>query len=240
MFFMIIYGLFLFAGIFFGLDNTLIIIVPGFLMVVYAHFKVQAAFKKWSEVSASSTGAQVARSILSDNGITNVPVECIQGSLNDHYDPGSRVIRLSETTYHSNSIAAIAIAAHEVGHAIQHHKSYAPLMLRNSFAPIVGIMSNTWSILVIAGIFFSIPYLLHIGVIFFGAFFLFSAITLPVEFDASKRALTTLEMDGYLDPTYELPGAKKVLDAAAMTYVAGALMALLQLIRLLMILNNRD
>ncbi|MGL4562034.1 MAG: zinc metallopeptidase [Brevinema sp.] len=240
MFFMIVYGLLLFAGIFFGFDRTLILIVPGFLLVLYAHFKVQSTFKKWSEVSSSSTGAEIARQILDDNGIHNVPVECIPGQLTDHYDPRTRVVRLSESTYYSNSIAAIAVAAHEVGHAVQHAQSYAPLMLRNAVAPVVGIMSNAWSFLVIAGIFFSIPYLLNIGVIFFAAFFLFSAITLPVEFDASKRALTTLEMDGHLDPTYELPGAKKVLDAAAMTYVAGALMALLQLIRLLLILNNRD
>ncbi|MGL4394325.1 MAG: zinc metallopeptidase [Brevinema sp.] len=239
MFFMIIYALILFAGIFLGLDDTLILIVPGFLMVLFAQIQVQSAFKKWSQVSASHTGAEVARNILADNGI-NIPVECIGGSLTDHYDPRTRVIRLSEETYYGNSIASIAVAAHEVGHAIQHDRAYAPLMLRNSFAPIVGFMSNTWSFLVIAGIFFSIPNLLQVGVIFFAAFFLFSAITLPVEFDASKRALATLEMDGYLDPTYELPGARKVLNAAAMTYVASALMALLQLLRLLMILNNRD
>lgn len=236
---MLINCIFLFVGLFVFKDYTLYLIIPGFLMVLWAQLNIKMTFSKWSDVHTEMTGREVAEAILAENGIEDVPVEHIQGELNDHYDPRTKIVRLSESTYNDTSVAAIAVAAHEVGHAIQHHNSYFPLTLRNIIAPVVGLMSNTWGILILAGFFFGFPYLIQIGIIFYAAFFLFAVITLPVEFDASRRAITTLEQDGHLTPE-ELPGAKKVLNAAAMTYVAGALMTLLQLIRLILMFRNED
>jgi len=236
---MLLNCVFLFVGIFIFKDHTLYLIIPGFIMVLWAQFNINSTFNKWREVPTGMTGKEIAEAILAENGIEDVMVEHVEGTLSDHYDPRSKIIRLSESTYNDTSVAAIAVAAHEVGHAIQHHNSYAPLIIRNTIAPVVGLMSNSWGFLILAGFFFSFPYLIQIGIVFYSAFFLFSVVTLPVEFDASKRAITTLEKDGHLTPE-ELPGAKKVLNAAALTYVAGALMTLLQLIRLILIFKNDD
>lgn len=229
----------LFVGIFVFQDYTLYFIIPGFIMVVWAQINIKMTFNRWSKIHTSSSGIEIAQQILDENNINDVAIEHVPGDLTDHYDPSSKILRLSDSTYNDNSVAAVAVAAHEVGHAIQHHKSYSPLIARNNFAPIAGFASNIWSWLIFAGFFFSIPGLLHIGVICYGVFFLFAVITLPVEFDASKRAMVALENEGTLNSS-ELKGARKVLNAAAMTYVAGAVMTLLQLVRLLYILNNRE
>lgn len=229
----------LFVGIVFFQDYSLYFIVPGFIMVLWAQMNIKMTFNRWSQVHTSSSGVEMAQHILDDNEIHRVTIEHVAGDLTDHYDPTSKILRLSDATYNNNSVAAVAVAAHEVGHAIQHKKAYAPLIARNNFAPIAGIASSVWSWLILAGFFFSIPNLLHIGVLCYGIFFLFAVITLPVEFDASNRAMVALEQEGSLSPS-ELAGARKVLNAAAMTYVAGAVMTLLQLIRLLYILNSRE
>ncbi len=239
MFVMLLNLVFLFLGIFVFKDYTLYLIIPGMIAVGWAQLNIQWTFNRWSKEETSMTGKQMAELILNNNGIDNVIVEHVSGQMTDHYDPRSKVLRLSDSTYNETSVAAVAIAAHEVGHAIQDNRSYAPLVARNSFAPIAGFASNAWSWLILAGFFFGFPYLLQIGIICYGVFFLFAVITLPVEFDASARAMVSLEHDGAL-PSHELQGAKKVLDAAAMTYVAGAIMTLLQLLRLLMIFNGRS
>ncbi|MGL5956219.1 MAG: zinc metallopeptidase [Brevinema sp.] len=229
----------LFVGIFVFRDYSLYFIIPGFIMVLWAQLNIQMTFGRWRQVPTSISGFEMATQILEENGIDDVAVEHIPGELTDHYDPRSKILRLSDATYSSNSVAAVAVAAHEVGHAIQHHKAYTPLVARNNFAPVAGFASSIWSWLILAGFFFRTPYLLEIGVICYGVFFLFAVITLPVEFDASNRAMLALKHDGSLD-TVELQGARSVLNAAAMTYVAGAIMTLLQLLRLLYILNGRS
>ncbi|MGL4676290.1 MAG: zinc metallopeptidase [Brevinema sp.] len=238
-FLMMINLILLFVGIFVFRDYTLYFIVPGFIMVLWAQLNIKMTFGRWSQVPTSFTGFDMARQILEENGIDDVTIEHVPGDLTDHYDPSSKILRLSDATYDSNSVAAVAVAAHEVGHAIQHHRSYTPLVARNNFFPVAHFASTIWSWLIFAGFFFNMPYLLEIGVICYGVFFLFAVITLPVEFDASNRAMLALKDDGSLD-TVELQGAQSVLNAAAMTYVAGAIMTLLQLLRLLYILNGRN
>ncbi len=239
MFLMMLNLVFLAVGIFIFKDYTLYFIIPGFIMVLWAQLNIQWTFNHWKKVSTSLTGVAMAKLILDENGIDDVSIEHVAGDLTDHYDPRSKILRLSDATYNSNSVAAVAVAAHEVGHAIQHHKLYTPLIARNNFAPVAQFASTIWSVLIFAGFFLRLPYLLEIGVICYGVFFVFAVVTLPVEFDASSRALKALEYDGSLD-SQELMGARKVLNAAAMTYVAGAVMTLLQLVRLLYILNGRD
>ncbi len=226
------------VGIFVFRDSSLYFIIPGFVMILWAQINIKMTFAKWSNVPTSISGVDMARQILDENGIDDVSIEHVIGELTDHYDPRSKVLRLSDSILDETSVAALAVAAHEVGHAIQHHKMYTPLVARNNFAPVAQFASQAWTWLIFAGFFFGFPYLLEIGVICYGVFFLFAVITLPVEFDASKRAMVALEDSGVLDAE-ELKGAKKTLDAAAMTYVASAVMSLLQLIRLLYILNNR-
>ncbi len=228
----------LLVGVFVFKDYSLYFIIPGFVMVLWAQLNIKMTFARWSQVPTSTSGVEMAQQILDENGIDDVSIEHVHGELSDHYDPRYKVLRLSDSTYNETSVAAVAVAAHEVGHAIQHHKMYTPLVARNNFAPVAQFASQAWSWLIFAGFFFGFPYLLEIGVICYGVFFLFAVITLPVEFDASKRAMVSLEETGALDPS-ELQGARKTLDAAAMTYVAGAVMTLLQLLRLLYILNNR-
>ena len=239
MFLMLLNLIFLAVGIFFFKDYTLFLLIPGMIMVFWAQLNIQWTFNRWKQVDTNFTGLQMAQLILDENGIDDVSIEHVAGELTDHYDPSSKILRLSDSTYDSNSVAAVAIAAHEVGHAIQHNTNYSPLIARNNFAPIAQFASKAWIFVIFAGYFLGLPYLLEIGIICYGVFFLFSVITLPVEFDASKRAVVALEQDGSLNPE-ELNGSRKVLNAAAMTYVASAVMSLLQLLRLLLIFNNRD
>lgn len=221
-------------------DSTFIILIPAMLISFWAQTKVKSTFSKFSKVRSANgyTGAQVARMLLDAEGLYDVPVEHIGGSLTDHYDPKNRVMRLSQDVYGSTSIAAIGVAAHETGHAIQHQRRYAPLQIRSAIVPVVNVSSNLSWVIFILGFILGLPVFVNIGIYLFAAVVLFQLITLPVEFDASNRALKILSEKGILYGD-EVKGAKSVLTAAAMTYVAAALMAISQLIRLLA-LSNRD
>jgi uncharacterized protein len=222
-----------------GID--ILLLVPALILSLYAQWKVKSAYNQMSQVRSTSgmTGAQVARSLLQRNNILDVEVEGVEGDLTDHYDPVHKVLRLSSGVYGSDSLAAIGVAAHETGHAIQHRLAYAPLKLRQTMYPLANFGSMLAMPLFMIGLFVSsLKFLLDVGIIFFAASVVFTVITLPVEFDASKRALAQLANNGMVRGE-EINGARKVLDAAALTYVAAAAMAVLQLIRLLIIRNNR-
>ncbi len=226
-----------------------VLVLPFFLLALYAQFRVKSTFNKFSSVSSRNglTGADVARQLLSLNGITDVAVNHIPGSLSDHYDPRKRVLNLSDSVYSSKSLAAISVAAHETGHAVQHHNSYSPLALRNSIFPVVHLSSNLAMPLIIIGILLS-SYgsgssfgltLVNIGIILFSCVVFFQLITLPVEFNASKQAIAMLQSNNIL-MSDEISPAKKVLSAAALTYVASAAVALANLIRFILIANRRN
>lgn len=216
-------------------DWTLIILLPAVLLGIYAQIKVSSAFGKWSRVAARRglSGADAARYLLQLAGIYDVRVEPTQGLLSDHYDPRSKVLRLSPEVYSQPSLAAIGVAAHEAGHAIQHTTGYAALGFRNALVPLAAT-SNLWVLLFIIGFFFGSPMLQNVAILLFSATVLFMLVTLPVEFDASRRAIRLVEETGILTAD-EVPAAREVLNAAALTYVAAALMAILQLVRLLML-----
>ncbi len=232
-------------GYFYGIDMTYIILVmPALVFAMYAQSKVNTTFNKYRTVSNSKglTGADVARRILDMNGLHNVIIERTAGNLTDHFDPKANVVRLSDATYSSTSVAAIGVAAHEVGHAVQHAEGYAPIKVRNAIVPVVQIASYAAWPLAIFGILLSFSKLATFGVLLFGAVVLFQIVTLPVEFNASSRALKTLESNAILNGE-ELKASKSVLSAAAMTYVASAVVAIANLLRLLSIVGfgrNRD
>jgi len=220
-------------------DITFLMLIPALIFSIYAQIKVRTSFNKYSQIANSRgmTGAQAAQQILSANGVNNVKLDVAAGTLTDHYDPRSRTLRLSRDIFFGKSISALGIAAHESGHAMQHANKYGPLMLRNAFYPIANIGSVLAFPLFIMGFLFSFRPLIDIGIIAFTAAVIFTLITLPVEFNASKRAVQALETYRLLGSN-ELPMAKSVLNAAAMTYVAATAMALLQLLRLLIIRNR--
>lgn len=225
-------------------DGTMILLIPAILLSLYAQMKVQGTFARFSEVFASSrrSAAQVARDILDSNGLHDVRIEPIPGELTDNYDPRDKVLRLSQPVYGSSSLAAIGVAAHEAGHAVQHATNYTPLALRSAIVPVAQLGSYASWPLLILGFMFASKSLLELGILIFTGVVLFQIVTLPVEFNASSRALRVLEEGGYLYGD-EIKGAKKVLDAAALTYVAAALMGILQLLRLLILsglLGRRD
>jgi len=212
---------------------------------MWAQWKVQSTFAEYSRVRASNglTGRDMARQIMMRNGVSDVQVEAVGGVLSDHYDPRSHTVRLSENNFAGDSISSIAVAAHEVGHVLQHQQGYLPLQFRTGIAPVVGIASTAAMPLFLIGLFIGprMPFsgtLMDLGIVFFAGAVLFHLVTLPVEFDASKRALAELTSTGAVLPQ-EVAGAKKVLDAAALTYVAAAAVAALQLVRLLVLRNNR-
>ena len=206
---------------------AIILILP-----LWAQSKVKSTYKKYSKVATSShmTGAEVARKILDDNGLYNVSVEEVKGSLTDHYDPRKKVVRLSTHNYHEASQAGAAVAAHEVGHAIQDEQEYAFLKFRSALVPVAGFGSNISIFLILGGLLLGMTELFLFGIIFFAAAVLFQLVTLPVEFDASNRAMTQLVSTGIIRNDEER-STKKVLNAAAMTYVASALVALAELLR---------
>lgn len=224
----------------FYFDSTYILIIIAFALSAFASFGVNATFSKYKAVESyrGYTGADAARKILDDNGLQAVRVEHISGNLNDHFDPKSNVIRLSDATYASTSVAAIGVAAHEAGHAVQHAVGYAPIKLRNSMVPVVNFSTQISMPLFFIGLIFNFFGLAMLGVALFSAAMAFQLVTLPVEFNASNRALSILRNSGMLDPK-ELSGARKVLRAAGMTYVAAAAASALQLLRLLLIVNRR-
>ncbi len=211
----------------------LMVMFVGIAITLWAQFKVKRTFRKYDEFVARSgaTADQVARDILRQGGLP-VGVEPVQGHLTDHYDPRDRMLRLSESVYGNRSLAAIGVAAHEAGHAFQHAQGYVPLSLRTSLVPVANIGSKMAWVFLIAGFLFSWFELIFLGIVFFSAAVIFSIVTLPVEFNASSRAIQILADGGYLTPE-EIPASRKVLNAAALTYVASALVAILELLRLL-------
>ena len=225
----------------FYFDRTMILLLPAIIISFWAQSKVSSTYKKYRTVRTMNgyTGENVARMMLDAAGLYDVPVLETSGELTDHYDPRSRVIRLSRDIYHGTSIASAGIAAHEVGHAIQHQQSYKPLVLRTSMATAVNFSSQASIFIFMIGLLFSIPVLTNIGIIFFTVAVIYQLITLPVEFNASRRALNILESRNILYGN-EVSGAKSVLSAAAMTYVAAALMSISQLIRLIAISNRNN
>ena len=225
----------------FYFDPTYILIIIGMLLALGAQAKVKSTFNKYSQVRSHSglTAAEIAMRILQSNGIYDVFVDRVSGNLTDHYDPKSKVLRLSDTTYNSTSVAAIGVAAHECGHAIQHHQEYVPLNLRNAIVPVVNICSNlSWPIILIGVVFSFNQTLVNIGILLFCAVVAFQLITLPVEFNASNRAVAILRDKGFLHGE-EVDGAKKVLNAAALTYLAAAATSILQLLRLVILFGGR-
>ncbi|QRG68521.1 zinc metallopeptidase [Brevibacillus choshinensis] len=217
------------------------LIIIAFLLSLWAQFRVKGTFNKFADVPASSgmTGAEAARRMLDANGLTSVPVEHIPGTLTDHYDPLSRVVRLSDPVYFGNSISSLSVACHEVGHAIQHKVSYPMLVARHRIFPVVNLVSGVAPLLLLAGFFFHMAGLLLIGIIFFSAAVAFQLITLPVEFNASSRAKKLMVQMGFIRNTEER-SASKVLGAAALTYVAAALISVLELAKYIMIFRSEE
>ncbi len=219
------------------LDPTLLLLIPGLLLAFYAQYKVKSAYTKYSKVPLASqvTGAEAAQRILRQNGNDVVQVAQVQGQLTDNYNPKTEVLSLSEGVYQSASVAAVGIAAHEAGHAMQKKDDYAPLGLRTLVVPAVQIGSNLSVPIFILGLIMSFKPLQFAGIILFGLTVVFSLITLPVEFNASSRAVRMLQSSGIITTREEEKGVRAVLNAAALTYVAAAISAILQLVRLILL-----
>ena len=222
-------------------DPTSILVLIGVLLSLAASYKVKSTFNRYSNVASRSgmSGAQAAETILHANGIYDVTIQRVSGSLTDHYDPRNKTLNLSESVYGSMSVAAIGVAAHECGHAIQHQKEYAPLQIRSSLVPVANFGSGASWFFIIAGLFLSWQPLVTTGIVLFSLAVLFQLVTLPVEFNASSRAVAALGNLGILGQE-ELGHTKKVLSAAALTYVASAAAAILQLLRLIILFGGRD
>ncbi|MBQ6414751.1 MAG: zinc metallopeptidase [Butyrivibrio sp.] len=225
----------------YGMDPMYILVIIMAILCMVASYRVNSVYKKYNRVRSMSgmTGAQVAMEILRRNGVSDVTVQHVPGDLTDHYDPRTRVVNLSDATYGSNSVAAIGVAAHECGHVMQHQNGYLPLQIRSALVPAANIGSKAGVPLIILGMFLSFSPLISIGIWVFSLAVLFQVVTLPVEFDASHRALVMLEEYGILGHE-EVADSRKVLSAAAMTYVASAAAAVVQLLRLVMLNNRRD
>lgn len=234
--------MFLFGyGYYMQFDWTYLLVIIGLVITLFASFKVKSTFAKYSRVRSLSgiTGAQAAERLLHAEGLYDVQIERVSGNLTDHYNPRTKVLSLSDSVYGSNSIAAIGVAAHECGHAIQHAKGYAPLGLRSTLVPVANFGSMAaWPIIVIGVIMGSYSFLINLGIILFSIAVLFHLITLPVEFNASRRAITRLGETNILYGD-ELNKSKKVLSAAALTYVAAAAAMVLQLLRLVILFGGR-
>ena len=222
-------------------DPTYILVIIGLALSLFASFGVKSTFSKYSKVFSASglTGSTAARKVLDMHGLYHIRIERIAGDLTDHFDPRSGVIRLSDSVFDSNSVAAIGVAAHEAGHAVQHATKYTPITVRNSIIPIVNIGNSLSMPLFFLGLLLGMPNLAFFGVILFSLVLVFQLVTLPVEFNASRRAINILE-SGNLLYDDEINGAKKVLKAAAMTYVASAAATALQVLRLILILRRND
>ena len=218
----------------------LVLVLPAILIAMAAQIMVKTTFRRYASVFSrrGQTAAQVARRILDDNGLQAVRLERVSGDLTDHYDPKANVIRLSDSVYNSASVASIGVAAHEAGHAVQHAVVYVPIKLRNAVLPVANIGSAAAMPIIVIGLLLSFEPLVSIGILLFSALVLFQLITLPVEFNASRRALATLRDSRILEGK-ELSGARRVLSAAAMTYVAAVLVSAMQLLRLVLLTNRR-
>ncbi len=222
-------------------DPTYLLVLPALFFALYAQSQVRGAFDKYSRQKASSgySGREVALALLQAAGIDTVHVERTPQNLGDHYDPRAGVVRLSPQVYQGNSVAALGIAAHEIGHVLQHHTGYVPLNLRSNLVPLAGLGSNAAFPLFFAGFLFNSQGLMDLGIILFGVAVLFHVVTLPVERNASSRALALLESHGYIT-AQEVQPVRKVLNAASLTYLAATAMAVLQLARLLLLRGRRS
>ena len=224
----------------FRFDWTILLLIPGIVFAIWAQLKVQSTYKKYSSYPTrrGMTGAQAARKILDQNGLTHVRIEHIRGRLNDHFDPRDNVIRLSDAVHDSASPAAIGVAAHEAGHAVQYAKGYAPMKLRALIIPATRFGSMLAIPIFLVGLIFAHEALMLAGILLYATIALFQLVTLPVEFNASRRAMVTLRGSGMLNEP-ELDAAREVLTAAALTYVAALVSSLLTLLRLLILANGR-
>jgi hypothetical protein len=222
-------------------DPTFFLLIPAFLLALYAQFKVQSTFAKYSQVNSHCglPGARVGRELLDSAGLKSIPVQQVEGNLTDHYDPRDKTLHLSGGVYGSPSVAALGVVAHEVGHALQDSKSYAPLAFRNNLVPVASLGSQLAIPLFFFGLIASFPLLMDLGIIAFSLAVAFQVVTLPVEFNASSRAIKILSDGKYLTAE-EVPMARAVLNAAALTYVAATAMAVLNLVRLLALRGRRD
>ena len=227
-------------------DPTFLLLIPAMIFAMWAQWRVQHTYEEMSRVRAANglTGREMAKAIMSRNGINDVGIEEVGGVLSDHFDPRSKRVRLSATNYEGDSLASIAVAAHEVGHVLQHAQGYVPLAIRSAIVPVASFGSTLAFPLFFIGLFFGghgqfAKIMMDLGILLFSGAVLFQVVTLPVEFDASRRAMVQLTESGALAPQ-EVAGAKRVLDAAALTYVAAAAMAALQLLRLVLLRRSRD
>ena len=225
---------------FYYFDPTMLIILPALIFTIWAQINVNSTFEKYKRVQTDShiTGYDAARRILDENGLYDVKIERISGNLTDHYDPRSNVIRLSDSVHDSTSAAAVGVAAHEAGHAVQHSVGYFPIKIRQAIIPVTRIGSSLAMPLFLLGLILAAEPLMYFGIIFYALAVVFQLVTLPVEFNASRRAMAALEGGGDLTQK-ELTASRKVLTAAAMTYVAALATALLSLLRLIVIANGR-
>ncbi len=223
-------------------DQTMLLLIPALILAFYAQAKVKSTYAKYSKIPARSwgkPGRMISEAILRQNGIHDVDVRMVEGVLSDHYDPRDKTVNLSPHNYNESSIAAVSVAAHETGHAIQHHVSYAPLVWRHQILPAVNFGNSLSIPIFFIGLIFASPLLMDAGILLFSAVVLFQFITLPVEFNASSRALKQLKAGNLLSPE-ELVGARKMLSAAALTYVAAATVSAMHLLRLLILRSQRD
>ncbi|MEY8337200.1 zinc metallopeptidase [Lachnospiraceae bacterium 62-35] len=222
-------------------DPTMILVLIGALLSMWASARVNSTFARYSGVRSTTglTGSEAAKRLLNSQGIYDVTVRPVSGKLTDHYDPRSKTVNLSESVYHSSSIAAVGVAAHECGHAMQDNEGYSPLRLRAAFVPLANFGSRLSWPLILFGLLVSMPALLRLGIWMFTLSVLFQLITLPVEFNASRRAVTLLDSQGILIGN-EVDGTRKVLGAAALTYVAAAAASILQLLRLILLFGRRE
>lgn len=229
---------------YFYYDSTYILLLPALLLALWAQLNVSRTFGKYSKIYNHNgySGADAARRILDMNGLYNVRVERVSGNLTDHYDPKSNVVRLSDATYSSTSVGAIGVAAHEVGHAVQHAVGYTPIRIRNGIVPLVNVCNAMSMPILLIGVIFAglggvFSWMIDLGIILFSATVFFQLITLPVEFNASRRALVTLQNQNMMNEE-EVKGARKVLKAAALTYVAAALSSIMSLLRLIILFGG--
>lgn len=225
---------------YYGIDPYYIyLVLPAVLLSLIAQIAVKSTFSKYSKKQSMLSGAEAAERVLQANGVYDVKIERVGGNLTDHYDPKTNVIRLSDAVYNARSISAVGVAAHEAGHAVQYAKAYAPIKWRTAIYPVCNIGSQLSLPLILIGLMFNSPALATVGIVFFGAALLFQLVTLPVELNASRRAITAIRDNHILLDESEIGGAKKVLTAAAFTYIAAFLVSLMQLLRLLALTNRR-
>ncbi len=225
---------------YYGIDPLyLYLVLPAILLALFAQIKVKSTFSKYSQYLCNYSGADAAKRVLETNGVYDVKIERVSGSLTDHYDPKTNIIRLSDTVYDARNISAVGVAAHEAGHAVQYAKGYSPIKIRTAIYPICNIGSQLSMPLLLMGLIFNFTFLMNLGIIFFGVALVFQLVTLPVEFNASSRALSSIRSSNILLDDSEIKGARKVLSAAALTYISAFLVSLTQLLRFLIIANRR-